>query len=345
MKAVNLPRTRIATDEDNNIVELGIELARAGNDVTVYASDEFLPEQGVGDSVKGLLVRYLPTRLTHVFPYNYFPVTPALYRELVVSNCDIVQAGEFFQMGTILSTLSASKKRIPCAVWHELGVRQRFPGDLVQNAYCKSFGRLIERKVSSFIPRSYSARDWLIREHVRREKIHSVIHTGVNRSVFFPLRNARLREVEVPEENVLVCAVARLHPYKGLDHLIRAMRLVVKKYPKISLIIRGDGPQATYLSKLVAASRLERHVSLIRRPLSRNELNELYGALSFTALPSQKELFPNFTVIESLACGKPVIHSTPGGERDLGGDGYASFYVRYGAVKALAGKCSFGREP
>jgi len=71
------------------------------------------------------------------------------------------------------------------------------------------------------------------------------------------------------------------------------------------------------------------------------ELNELYNACDFTALPSTKELFPNFSIIESLACGKPVIHSSLGGERGLGGDGFASFYVRYGDVKALADRILF----
>lgn len=337
LKAFNLPKPHIETDRDSNIVELGIELAKLGQEVRVYASDAFFPTESIDDSIKGLSVKYLPTKLTTVFPYLYFPFTPTLYGELLANRYDVVQSSEFFQTGTIISAMAASKRNFSFFIWHELGVQQRFPGNLFQEIYSKTLGQSFLRRVCCFIPRSCAARDWLVNRDIPEDKIWSVVHTGVNIKDFFPLRNNLQikNRLGVPEDNVLIVSVGRLHSFKGFNHLIRAMRFVVNKYSKVSLIIRGDGPQALYLNNLIETLKLQKHVKIISKRLSRSELNELYNASDFTALPSTKELFPNFSIIESIACGKPVIHSSLGGERDLGGNGYASFYVKYGDVKSL----------
>lgn len=337
LRAVNFPKSHIETDEESNIVELGIELAKGGQEVTVYASDFFSPAKSIGNKIAGLSIRYLPTKLTSLFPNLYFPFTPTLYRELLSNKYDIVQSGEFFQLGTIISAMAASKRNFPLVVWHELGVQQRFPGNLFQGIYVKTLGKFVLRRICCFIPRSYAARDWLARRGIPEDKIWSVVPTGVNTEKFFPLQNNPQIKTKfgIAEDNVLIVSVGRLHTSKGFNHLIRAMRYVVNKYSKVSLIIRGDGPQALYLNNLIETLKLQEHIKIISRSLSRSELNELYNASDFTALPSTKELFPNFSVIESLACGRPVIHSSLGGDRDLGGNGYASFCIKYGDVKAL----------
>ena len=337
LKAATFPKPRIATDEDNNIVELGMEFAKLGHQVTVYASDFFSPAKSIGNRIEGLSVKYLATKLTKLFPSLYLPFTPELCRELQNNQYDVVQSGEFFQLGTIISAMATSKRNMPMVVWHELGVQQRFPGNLFQRVYRKTLGKYILQRICRFIPRSCAARDWLRHRHIPEHKIWSVIHTGVNTKKFFPLtNNQRTRtKLGIPEDNSLIVAVGRLHPFKGFNHLIRAMRRVVDKYPHVSLIIRGDGQEAQYLTDLIATLKLNEHVRIVSSNLSGSELNELYNASDFTAMPSTKELFPNFSVIESLACGKPVIHSSLGGERDLGGNGYASLYVKYGDVDAL----------
>lgn len=337
LRAANLPKPYIETDEEINIVELGIELSKCGQEVTIYASDAFRPAKSIVNKIVRLSVIYLPTKLTTLFPYFYFPFTPTLYGELLSNEYDVVQSGEFLQMGTIISSLASSKKKLPLVIWHELGVQQRFPGNLFQELYAKTLGKYVLRKANCFIPRSYAARDWLKDKGIPEEKIWSVIHTGVNTEKFFPLPNNLQIKTKfgIPADHILLVSVGRLHPFKGFNQLVKAMRYVINKFPEVSLIIRGNGPQAQQLKNLIEVLKLQEHVKIISRDLSGGELNELYNASDFTILTSTKELFPNFSIIESLACGKPVIHSSLGGERDLGGDGYASYYVKYGDVKAL----------
>lgn len=339
LSAFSLPRPRIETDEDSNIVQLGLELTRLGNEVTIYASDAFLPARSIGNSQKGLSTRYLPTRLTRLFPYAYYPFTPTLHRELLDNEYDIVQSGEFFQLGTIISAFASSKGNFPCIVWHELGVQQNFPANLIEESYCRTLGKLIEKKVRFFIPRSYAARDWLVGKGVPEPKIGCVLHSGANMRMFYPMKNTPQLKTRfgVPEDSVLIASVARLHPYRRLDHVIMALRLLANRCSQVYLIIAGDGPQADYLNDLIAKINLQKHVRLVGR-LSKRRLNELYNACDFTVLAGKKGLFPSFSIAESLTCGKPVIHSSPGGERDLGGDGFASFYVKYGDIRALAEK-------
>ena len=73
LRAANLPKPYIETDEEINIVELGIELSKCGQEVTIYASDAFRPAKSIVNKIVRLSVIYLPTKLTTLFPYFYFP--------------------------------------------------------------------------------------------------------------------------------------------------------------------------------------------------------------------------------------------------------------------------------
>jgi len=339
--AFKLPRPRIESDEDADIVQLGLALATQGHNVTIYASDAFLPAHSIGATNKGLSIEYLRTRLTQVFPYSYYPFTPGLLSKLLDNHYDIVQSGEFFQLGTLISAIAGSIGRLPCVVWQEISRELRFPASLVQESYYRSLGKFVEQKVSIFVPRSYAARQWLIGRRIAASKISSVVHSGFSSRIFHPLEgNAGLKSrFGVPQDNVLIVSVGRLHPDKGHEELIRAFRVVVNESPRVSLIIAGEGPQAKHLADLIAKMKLQKHVRLIGW-LPKTQLNQLYNACDFTALVSKRELFP-YALIESFACGKPIIHSFPGHESEIGADGHASLYVRYGDIQSLAQRMSF----
>ena len=103
-------------------------------------------------------------------------------------------------------------------------------------------------------------------------------------------------------------AAGRLHPEKGFDRLIKAL----KDYrgPPWHLTILGEGEQREQLEHMIRALKFEDKISL---PGFRREPWQEFSAADCFLLPSRWEGLPN-AALESLACGTKIIAM-----RDAGG--------------------------
>ena len=98
----------------------------------------------------------------------------------------------------------------------------------------------------------------------------------------------------------------------GLHGLIQAWKLIVSERPDAKLRIAGDGPQRDELEGLVAELGLASTVSFLGR-VSDEQLVELYQDSDVTVVPSTSFEGFGLVVLESLACGTPVIATRIGG--------------------------------
>ncbi len=106
--------------------------------------------------------------------------------------------------------------------------------------------------------------------------------------------------------------VGRLVPYKGLEVLLRAM---ARRPPGLPLVVAGDGPLRQPLEHLAARLRVDaRFLGYVPD----DELPGLYRGARATALPSVngQEAF-GITLLESMACGTPVVASDLPGVADV----------------------------
>ncbi|MFC1902791.1 glycosyltransferase family 4 protein [Chloroflexota bacterium] len=325
------------TDEDNMMVELAKCIAVLGHEVTVFASDFYRPLHSVSDTIPGVRVVYLPTKLRSVFHPAYIPFIPHLYTRIREGQYTIVQSTEFLQWGTILTALASSQKFTRLVIWHELSIKQRFPGNLAQSVYANTLGRIIANKAAMFVPRSWAARDYLVSTGIASAKIGQVIHSGVSTDVFFPVnaKDTLKQQLGLDPHCFVILSVGRLVPYKGHRYLILALSKILERHPNTRLLIIGDGPEKVELCELIKSLGIERSAALIA-PVTKCELAKYYNAADVMALPSsEKELFPNFTILESLTCGTPVIFSKLGGDRELG-DSHCGYYVGFGDAEQLS---------
>jgi glycosyltransferase involved in cell wall biosynthesis len=114
---------------------------------------------------------------------------------------------------------------------------------------------------------------------------------------------------------------------KGLDVMLRAWDAFHKDRPLSLLILMGAGVRSK-MSEAAEVSRrwlgfeiqefVERGISVyeIVDPVSDLDLAAIYRGVDFTICSSRSEGF-GFVVVESMACGKPVIHGNYGGTRDF----------------------------
>lgn len=106
--------------------------------------------------------------------------------------------------------------------------------------------------------------------------------------------------------------VGRLVPYKGLEVLLRAL---AKRSVDLPLLVAGDGPLRKDLESLAKSLGVDAHF------LGRVEderLPGLYQGARLTVLPSvnRQEAF-GISLVESMACGTPVVASSLPGVRSV----------------------------
>jgi len=127
-----------------------------------------------------------------------------------------------------------------------------------------------------------------------------------------------------------------LAPEKNVPALIKALAIVVKKYPNTVLMIVGDGPERKKLEKLVAKLELENNVVFIGA-VKPDKVVNYYGLCDTLVLPSNFEGWGR-VVVEACACGKPVIMTDVGCAGEVIINGKSGLVVPVGNVEALAEK-------
>ncbi len=134
--------------------------------------------------------------------------------------------------------------------------------------------------------------------------------------------------------------VARLVEKKGIAYALRALALVVPRYPALEYTIIGDGPLRGELETLIEELQLQQHVRIagwmgqdaLVGCLSRMHL---FIAPSVTAGNGDVEGVP-VALMEAMASGLPVLSTAHSGIPELVEDGVSGLLTREMDIDALA---------
>jgi glycosyltransferase involved in cell wall biosynthesis len=134
----------------------------------------------------------------------------------------------------------------------------------------------------------------------------------------------------------IVLSVRHLAPKNGLEHLIRAARLLADKVPEVLVVVCGQGrePYRGQLHALVRDLGLQDHVRLTGL-IPRDEIPAYFAACRVSVIPSLMEAAGN-VILESMACARPVVGSRVGGIPEYLEDGVSGFLVEPANPAALA---------
>jgi polysaccharide biosynthesis protein PelF len=164
---------------------------------------------------------------------------------------------------------------------------------------------LAYQEAALILPGSHYNRRWEERMGAAPEKIVP-IYNGIDPDIFPPAQN----EPEGP----VVSWVGRIDPLKDLETLIRAFSMVRHRMPAAQLRLFGGVPVGNegyfqQCQRLVSTLRLEQSVTFEGRV---PDITDAYRAGQVVALSSVSEGFP-YTVIESMAMGRPPVVTRVGG--------------------------------
>jgi D-inositol-3-phosphate glycosyltransferase len=182
---------------------------------------------------------------------------------------------------------------------------------------------------------------------VSPEKI-SIIPCGVDTHLFKPLPSRQSKShLSLPDKRYILF-VGRIDPVKGIDILLKAMRIVKDQGDAADavrlLVIGGDGnhPTCTRDSELHKLKQLTADLGLsdmvtFLGPQKQELLPSFYAAAEMCVLPSRYESF-GMVALEAMACGRPVIASNVGGLPSFIQDKVTGFLVPGGNETVLAEK-------
>ena len=169
----------------------------------------------------------------------------------------------------------------------------------------------------------------------RSKKKLRVVTNGVERAAEFSTEEISLlrNQVELAKSDTVVGFSGRLeNDHKRISDLIRAIETLARDFPRLKLLILGDGPSKKSLLELAESFGIrERVVFAGYKENSRDFLS----VMDVFALPSAGEGMP-LALIEAMHAGLPCVASAVGGVPQLLDQGRAGILIEPGDVEALA---------
>lgn len=168
--------------------------------------------------------------------------------------------------------------------------------------YLNIFFKKTVNKCDKFICATQESKDFF-QKFVPEDKL-VVIHPGIDTNLFYPLENKEKDYIEI-------LLLSYFTPRKGIDYAIRAMKNICDVHTNVKMRIVGKGLQEEYLKKLTINLGITQNV-IFTGFIPRNQLPLIYQNCDVFCSPTLYEPFGH-TILEAMACRKPVIASSVGG--------------------------------
>ncbi|PQZ55884.1 MULTISPECIES: glycosyltransferase family 1 protein [Bacillus] len=279
----------------------------------------FAPQHTAEDNFVANVNKMRSIPLTILYPECRFAFpTPRIKRELLAFKPDIIHIATPFNMG-LCGLYYAKKLNIPVvgsyhtdfdAYLHYYKIE--FLSSMLWN-YLKWFHSHMQK---NFVPSPETL-------HQLKKKGFQQLYIwgrGVDCTLFHPTYNKDLfrKKYNITAKYIL-SYVGRLAPEKDIDTLQTLIQTTNKERDDIHWLIAGDGPLAKILHENVPKANVT-----FTGYLQGEDLAEVYASSDLMVFPSTTETFGN-VVLESLACGTPVIGANSGGVKNIITDGKTGF--------------------
>lgn len=140
------------------------------------------------------------------------------------------------------------------------------------------------------------------------------------------------KKIGLKEEDFVILMLAELNKNKNHIQLIKAIKLLNNKYPKIKVICAGKGPLKEKLENTVNNMRLENSIKFLG---FRRDVKELLHSSDCIALFSRREGLGK-CLLEGMIVGKPLIATDTRGPRQLITKNKNGYLVKVGDYKKTA---------
>ena len=152
-------------------------------------------------------------------------------------------------------------------------------------------------------------------------------------------KNELINEIGM-KKGFIVLMVSNMFSRKDHTTFIRATKQILKTHQNIYFYIIGDGPKRGMYEEIVNNMKLNSNLCFVGKV---NNVEKYFKAADLSVLASSSwygEGIPN-VVMESMACGTPVLATASGGIKELLIHGENGFLINPGDYKTLAERIVF----
>ena len=313
------------------VLEVGSRLVRDhGYEIEVLTS-MIPPAGGVKrEDIRGLHVHRTPSiyleRLPSFLPPP-FTISPVLNWHLVLSHghADIYHIHNrfWYQWGTLASVKMLLRRKLMLTIHNARPTGIARDVDFWGGFYDDTFGRLMFDACDRINCVSRAALEATVPEDLRAKC--AVVYNGVDTDHFSPERgSAGVREsLGIRDSGPIIMSNGRLITQKAFSHLLEAFAGVKREFKDAHLVIVGKGPLKEELTRQASDLGIADSF-VITTGIPEDRLPLFYNAAEIFALPSLYE--PSAVVLyEALACGKPIVATAVGGNREIVSEGCGRF--------------------
>jgi glycosyltransferase involved in cell wall biosynthesis len=281
---------------EKHVYEISKRLAKK-HKVVVYTTDPSgeLPKN---EKVDGITIK----RFRSFAPSEAYFFSYGLFSSLKKESCDILHAHCFQAFPSILAIEAAKKSRIKKIIF----TPHFHPnaGTMYRNFLRKFYDSCQKRtflKSDKIICISEREKEILNNRFQIEQQKMSVIPNGIDIEKFRNLPDIK------KTKNFKMLYVGRLEKYKRIHWILIALKRIIERNydQKISLTIVGKGPFEKQLLKFCKKLKIDKFV-IFKQSLTFDELLKEYCSCDIFLMPSEYEAF-GITILEALACNKPVI--------------------------------------
>jgi len=173
--------------------------------------------------------------------------------------------------------------------------------------------RSVYRRATTAVTLTGAFKKILVERYGVSPWVVQVVPPGVDLELFGPgsPKEARGR-LDLAVDCPVVVTVRRLDARMGLDVLLDAWTSVRAAVPESRLVIVGDGEERQALETIAARRGFDEDVTFLGR-VDESTLVDCYRAADVTVVPTISLEGFGLVVLESLACGTPVVVTDAGG--------------------------------
>ena len=223
-------------------------------------------------------------------------------------------------------------KKLP-VIYHQHGSAN--PVALSRFNYARSY--LFRNIFELILKKIYKKADWIIAidrlcylKAVNNGAVKktSLLSNAINIKHFSPnnklRKSARLKN-GIPNDQYVILFVGRIAKTKGVLHLIKCISHIKTKKIRFHIFFAGDGSYLPFAKNYVKEKDFNDYVTFLDS-VDHGKLPFYYNMADVLVLPSEMEGIP-MVILESLACGTPVVASRVGGIPEIVINGKNGFLV------------------
>jgi glycosyltransferase involved in cell wall biosynthesis len=234
----------------------------------------------------------------------------------------------------VLGRLAAHLERVPVVVHsiHGFGFG-RHQGAPTRAAFLAA-ERLAARWTDAFVAVSRANLEAGVGLGLFRRDQARVIRSGIDLAAFRAHTGGEAvrAELGIPPAVPLVVQVSCLKPQKAPERFVTLAAALAARLPSARFLLVGDGAMRPTLERARARAGLETRLHFAGW---RSDLPAIYDGATVVTLTSRFEGLPR-VLVESLACGVPVVAMAVDGVGEVVREGINGFLVEEGDVTAMA---------